>query len=279
MRGDAIDWQQPWLLPLRAVGAPIEAAVRGGASVAMACQAAVFGRGANPYAAPPSSVDAAAAVREPVALPPPALPQFVPASDLPEGQAYEAFIARSGCLPTRDNRHDFFNALMWLHRPALKRRLNILQASEIDRYGIQRQRGPVRDALTLFDENGAVLHAPSPLVEALRRRDWHGLFVTQRALWADANLALFGHALLEKLCQPRKALTAHVLVCGPLDPPDPRDPQAADPLLMSADDWAAKPFLPLPVLGVPGWWPANEAPGFYDDAAVFRLLPDASFAR
>jgi hypothetical protein len=27
---------------------------------------------------------------------------------------------------------------------------------------------------------------------------------------------------------------------------------------------------PLPVLGVPGWWPANEAPGFYDDAAVFR---------
>ena len=32
----------------------------------------------------------------------------------------------------------------------------------------------------------------------------------------------------------------------------------------------AKPFLPLPVLGVPGWWPANENPGFYDDADVFR---------
>jgi hypothetical protein len=24
------------------------------------------------------------------------------------------------------------------------------------------------------------------------------------------------------------------------------------------------------VLGVPGWWPGNEEPGFYDDAAVFR---------
>ena len=36
--------------------------------------------------------------------------------------------------------------------------------------------------------------------------------------------------------------------------------------------WAAKPFTPLPVLGVPGWWPANEAPGFYADAQVFRPL-------
>ncbi len=36
---------------------------------------------------------------------------------------------------------------------------------------------------------------------------------------------------------------------------------------------AAKPFTPLPVLGVPGWWPANDATGFYDDAAVFRPAP------
>jgi hypothetical protein len=26
----------------------------------------------------------------------------------------------------------------------------------------------------------------------------------------------------------------------------------------------------LPVLGIPGWWPANETPRFYDDPAVFR---------
>ena len=270
MRDDAIDWQQPWLQPLRAVGAPIEAAVRDGASVAMACQAAVSARATGPDAAPLDVGDLRTAVLEPGALSPPAPPQFVEACAMPEGQPYETFIARSGCVPTRDNPHDFFNALMWLHRPALKRRLNALQAIEIDRYGVGRQRGAVRDALTLFDENGAVLHAPAPLVEALRRRDWPALFVTHRALWADAQLALFGHALLEKLCQPRKALTAHVLVVDSL---------AADPLLMSADDWATKPFLPLPVLGLPGWWPANEAPGFYDDAAVFRPLSDASFVR
>ena len=35
-------------------------------------------------------------------------------------------------------------------------------------------------------------------------------------------------------------------------------------------------FLPLPVLGLPGWWPANDDPNFYDDRAVFRPLPAAS---
>ena len=33
---------------------------------------------------------------------------------------------------------------------------------------------------------------------------------------------------------------------------------------------ADRPFLPLPVLGVPSWWPANEDAAFYDDPAVFR---------
>ena len=31
-----------------------------------------------------------------------------------------------------------------------------------------------------------------------------------------------------------------------------------------------KPFVPLPVLGVQGWWPANEEMGFYEDPQVFR---------
>ena len=39
---------------------------------------------------------------------------------------------------------------------------------------------------------------------------------------------------------------------------------------LTADKLATKPFSPLPVLGVPGWWPANETPAFYDDASVFR---------
>jgi hypothetical protein len=39
---------------------------------------------------------------------------------------------------------------------------------------------------------------------------------------------------------------------------------------LSAEKLASKPFAHLPVLGVPGWWPANEGADFYDDTTVFR---------
>lgn len=183
--------------------------------------------------------------------------RFVPQAELPAGEAYEAFIHRSGGVPTRDNLHDFFNGLLWVHQPAWKLRLNGLQAAAIARQGVGLHRGALRDALTLFDENGAVLEAPAPLVEALQRRDWTALFVAHRSAWAQARLTLVGHALLDKLTTaPRKALTAHVLV--------------VDPLSLDTAGWAAKPFHPLPVLGLPGWWPANERPDFYADEAVFR---------
>ena len=185
--------------------------------------------------------------------------RFVPQASLPAGQAYEAFIHRSRQVPTRDNLHDFFNGLVWLALPALKRRLNALQAAEIALRGVGAVRGPVRDALTLFDESGALLQAPPMLLVALQARDWPALFITHRAQWADASLTIVGHALLEKLATaPRKALTAQVLL--------------ADPLALDAAGWAAKPFAPLPVLGVPGWWPGNELPDFYDDKTVFRPL-------
>jgi hypothetical protein len=50
----------------------------------------------------------------------------------------------------------------WLRFPQAKRRLNELQA-EIARGGTGATRVPLRDALTLFDENGAVLDAPPAL--------------------------------------------------------------------------------------------------------------------
>ena len=39
---------------------------------------------------------------------------------------------------------------------------------------------------------------------------------------------------------------------------------------LTPDRLSAKPFSPLPILGVPGWWAANADPLFYDDADVFR---------
>jgi hypothetical protein len=190
--------------------------------------------------------------------------RFVEQAALPADEPYESFIARTACVPTRDNLHDLLNGLMWLSYPKTKQRLNAIHGEAIvARGGAGGARGPLRDALTLFDENAAILQAPAALGEALRARHWKTLFIDQRPLWQSARLALFGHALLEKLMQPRKAITALVWLVEDLS-----DDAIASSLAPAR--LAAKDFLPLPVLGVPGWWPENETPAFYDDADVFR---------
>ncbi|MGE0348344.1 DUF3025 domain-containing protein [Hydrogenophaga sp.] len=198
--------------------------------------------------------------------------RFVPQAELPAGVAYEQFIFDTGSVPTRENLHDFFNGLCWLRFPLAKQRLNRLQAAQIAADGVRDVRGPVRDALTLFDENAALLQAPDALWTALLERDWQRLFISLRPLWAQARLVLFGHALLEKLVRPYKSITAHVLR-EPVPASLGSDMAAWDAWLcehLSAPLLATKPFTPLPVLGVPGWWAANDDPAFYADAAVFR---------
>jgi hypothetical protein len=130
-------------------------------------------------------------------------------------------------------------------------------------------RGPVRDALTLFDENAALLRAPNALWAALIARNWQRLFIDLRPLWAQAQLVLFGHALLEKLVSPRKAVTAHVYLAQQA-PESIADWDAWLAQDLNAQRLASKPFAPLPVLGVPHWWADNEYPGFYADPHVFR---------
>lgn len=235
---EGIDWAAPWLAPYRAVGEPLAQQVHAGRR----CAQVLDGAGA------------------PV--------RFVPQAALPAGQAYEQFIFEQQRVPTRDGLHDFFNGLVWLRFPHAKRRLNQLQAAQIAADGVLPVRGPVRDAITVFDENAALLQAPDALWDALAARDWPRLFITLRPLWAQARLTLFGHALLEKLVQPRKAITAHVYRV-PLDlASDALDAWLAQDL--QAPRLAGKPFVPLPVLGVPGWWLPNEATVFYADAQVFR---------
>lgn len=222
-----VDWRHPALSPYRAVGERVLTRVHAGATMAQALNAE----------------DASV--------------HFVPQHVLPAGQAYEAFIAGSGQVPTRDNLHDGFNGLVWLLQPRLKHHLNALHATAIACQGVGPHRGPLRDALTLFDENGALLQGPSSLLDALRAQDWRALFVDQAAAWSQAGLTVVGHALLEKLATaPRKAHTAHTWI--------------GDPLAAPADDWVGRPWHPLPVHGIPGWWPGVQDAGFYADAQVFR---------
>lgn len=245
---DGLAWSAPWFQPFAGEGVAVASRIMAGEPV---------------HAALNACAEDAAPVR------------FVAQDALPEGQAYERFIFEQRACPTRENLHDFFNGLVWLRMPQAKRRLNECQAAQIAALGVGAVRGPVRDAITVFDENGALLDAPDALWEALLARQWRRLFVDLRPLWAQARLVLFGHALLEKLVAPRKDMTAHVWrVNAPLGA------LASHACLGEADAWladqlqpatlATKPFTPLPVLGVPGWWAANEAPAFYDDQAVFR---------
>jgi hypothetical protein len=236
----ALDWGRPWLAPWRESGARVALSIEGGAA---------FHEALN---------------REPAAP-----RRFVPQSALPAGQAYEQFIFDTGTVPTRDNLHDFFNGLCWLRFPRTKAKLNRLQAEQIAAAGVAPLRGPVRDALTVFDENAALLSAPDPLWEALLARNWRRLFIDLRPLWQEAHLLLFGHALLEKLVYPRKPVAAHVYRASPaMNSIAELDAWVAQDV--TAEKLAGKPFAPLPVLGVPGWWPENQNFSFYDDSLVFR---------
>lgn len=249
-----IDWAAPWLAPWRQRGEAIAQQVCAGV-------------------AQPEALNAAAQQLWPAPDRPPV--HFVPQADLPPGKAYEQYIFESGQCPTREGLHDFFNGLMWLHLPRTKTRLNQLQAAQIERLGIAPVRGPARDALTLFDENVALLRAPDALWDALVAKDWSAVFGRLRPLWQQSGLWLFGHALMEKLVVPRKPATAHVYrVCPATDDIATLDAWLATDL--SADRLAEKPFAHLPVLGVPGWWRGNEAPGFYEDASVFRAPRSAA---
>jgi hypothetical protein len=228
-----IDWQQPWWETYRNIGADTWRLIQRGQPVHAALNAA----------------------RERAAAAAP-LPIFAPPDDAPDTTPYELHVRRTGRVPTRDNLHDFFNGLVWLCHPRWKARLNQLQAAHITQHGVQATRGALRDALTLFDESGAVLCLPADTARALKARDWQTAWLTQRDAWRTDSVVVVGHALLEQLTvAPRKGLTAHALL--------------TDPMTLSSEQWAHKPFAALPVMGVPGWLPM-QTESFYADAKVFR---------
>jgi hypothetical protein len=239
LRVSDIDWQAPWLADWRAVGEPIAQHVATGCPQHQALNAA-----------------RRASVR------------FVPQDDLPEGQAYEDFIFARGQVPTREGLHDFFNALCWMHFPLTKKRLNQLQAHEIARAGVGQVRGKVRDAATVFDENALLVQPSDALWEALTGHRWADAFMELRSEWAHTRVWAFGHAALEKAVQPYKSITVHMWRVPLGVPPQDIDAWLAQDL--TETKLSQKPFSPLPLLGLPGWWPDNENPSFYADPTVFR---------
>ena len=229
--------------------------------------------------------------------------RFVAGSDPQGAVGYEAAIFHQGRVACRGSGrgalHDLHNALVWLTFPDVKatlNRLHVESAADADegssrhpapreRRGLTatpavgRGRGRVRDLATLLDESGLLwLSADASLDARLQARDWLGLLVENRErLTAQVRPIVIGHGLLEKLAVPYKAMTAHCLPCRAVadgaiaaQGGDPRDSHAAACLAAAFAGDRVPKLAPLPILGLPGWDPANVDPSYYDDARVFR---------
>jgi len=196
---------------------------------------------------------------------------------------YEQRTYLTGEVQTRSkNWHDLFNALVWRVFPKAKAIINHLhyQAS-LDTPQSASGRGTARDVLTLFDESGvAIACAQDELGEMLRKRQWKALFWQHRSDLAEKmKFYIFGHSLYEKALHPYIGLTGKALIL-PVAPSFFSLPKAlqlaeldgmiADYLSASGSLRATSSLIPLPLLGVPGWWPDNGNVAFYENARYFR---------
>ena len=207
--------------------------------------------------------------------------RFVPSSELDDA-AYEQRIYTTGQVSTRaDNWHDLFNALVWMRFPQIKTALNALHHLSWSQ-GKAGTRGALRDALTLFDECGVIVFSSdTDFLKALATRQWSTAFQTMSSLWGKtAQLAITGHAMLEKYLAPYKSMTAKALL---IQTDLPQDDANRHSLLQSLDREIAEEFMaghmltrpaslsPLPLAGIPGWWPHGlQDDQFYSDRQVFR---------
>jgi hypothetical protein len=178
------------------------------------------------------------------------------------------------------NWHDLLNALVWMLFPTAKAAINGKHCLELEVQG-GNERRPVRDALTHFDEDGVVvLSGDHALSELLRAFAWKELFWRRRDDVRRAmRFIVFGHALYEKALAPFVGMTGKALVfdvdaaalaCEPMRLLADADRLTALHVLDSARMLQTAELAPLPVLGVPGWWPENETEAFYDNTEYFR---------
>jgi len=207
--------------------------------------------------------------------------RFVDPADLPApapGTGYEEEIAATGRVSTRPGSlHDLCNALVWARFPRLKAAMNRRHLLALPE-STPGRRGPVRDALTGFDECGLVVTCPrlAPL-DALAANDWDAVFGRSGEGWAgDLGVHVVGHANLEKLWNPYKAMTGRCLLLQSLEA-DPGDAaiDAAVATLWGPEGPLRRPgdFSPLPFMGIPGWSRGPQYRAFYDDPEVFRAPP------
>jgi hypothetical protein len=209
-----------------------------------------------------------------------------PVRCVPQGDDhYEQRAYLTGEVQTRSNNwHDFFNALVWRVFPRTKAAINLLHyrtSQEKSQPAVGR--GTARDVLTLFDESGVVIVcAQAELGELLKQHQWKSLFWQHRNEVAGSmQFFVFGHSLYEKALQPYIGLAGKALILPVstdfLALPLARQLAETDAMMtehfLRPDSLHATSSLsPLPLLGVPGWWPDNNNETFYENTRHFRPI-------
>ncbi|HEX5392446.1 MAG TPA: DUF3025 domain-containing protein [Rhodocyclaceae bacterium] len=196
-----------------------------------------------------------------------------------DGMSYEARAFQTGLVETRsDNWHDLFGAWIWLAFPKAKAAMNLRHWQAMAEE--QGARGLVRDALTQFDECGVVvLCTDVSLWEGIRAHRWREVFVERRADVArHLRFLVFGHGSLDALRTPFVGLCGKALCFQVAELPEAIGDQLvlADELLagflLGEAELHPRRWQPLPLLGIPGVTPENEAAEYYEDTRQFRPL-------
>jgi hypothetical protein len=214
------------------------------------------------------------------------IPNFVCQSQINESEHYyEQIIHQQHIIPTRPNSwHDLFNGLIWLQFPQTKRLLNQQHVEDIEQYGLS-PRTLRRNNLTHFDECGVILtyqreSVAEQLINDLSMHRWQSVFIENRAIWGkELNSFIFGHANLEMLLQPFIGLTGKWLA---LEVNKQFSNISYAEQLKQIDELLVihikqnnifankKPLYPIPLLGIPDVWDANNNPAFYANTDYFR---------
>jgi Protein of unknown function (DUF3025) len=209
----------------------------------------------------------------------PGVPTFVP----PPPRTISAIdferrvVAQNELIVRPNSLHDLLNALVWLTFPKTKRAISETHvALGVNANGKTRPRR--RDVLTLFDESGIILLSENDALCVMNQQhQWCELFITHRTDFIQqARPTLFGHGAMEQLGnqlpQVHRGLTVKALWL----------PLRITATLPEIDDYLSMGIvngerlnehersIPMPVLGLPGWFAENESPHCYDDESVFR---------
>jgi len=213
---------------------------------------------------------------------------FVPQGEKPQSfeEAYEPRIFLRGEIQTRlHNWHDFFQVLVWRMFPNTKATINELHYHAIKQRTKNnpddQRRSPIENALTQFDECGAIILSSNPeLLEMIKHFQWKNLFWRQRAdIAQQLKCIVFGHAVYEKALNPYVGMTAHSLLLPaparllnlPVTELIPAiDKQLVELFVNKRAVKSPADFAPFPLLGMPGWDTDNHHETYYENTRYFR---------